>query len=218
MKITWYGHAAFKILTADGTRIIIDPYEPGAFGGSLSYGKITDEADVVLTSHDHADHAYTTGIKGKFTRINKAGVYDVNKVKITALPTFHDPSQGRERGTNLLFLIEADELRLVHAGDLGHVLSNDAVQTIGEVDVLLVPVGGFYTIDPKEATEVVNALKPRVAIPMHFKTRKCDFPIAPVEDFTKGKGDVQLMEGAELEVKKEDLPAPTRIVLLKYAL
>lgn len=218
MKITWYGHAAFKILTTDGTRIIIDPYEPGAFGGSLSYGRITDEADVVLTSHDHADHAYTKDIKGKYTRINKAGVYDVNRVKITAIPTFHDQNQGRERGTNLFFLIAADGLRLGHAGDLGHVIDNDTAQSIGDLDILLLPVGGFYTIDPNEATEVVDMLKPKVVIPMHYKTRKCDFPISSIEDFTKGKADVQSMEGTEFEVTRESLPASTRIVLLKYAL
>ena len=218
MKITWYGHAAFKILTAAGTRIIIDPYEHGAFGGALSYGKITDEADIVLTSHDHADHNNVRDIKGKFTRISKAGAYDVGGLKITGFPTFHDPSQGRERGTNLLFLIEADDLRLVHTGDLGHVLGDDTAQAIGSVDVLLVPVGGFYTIDAKEAGEVVNILKPRIVIPMHFKTRKCDFPIASVEEFTRGKTDVQVIEGAELEITKAALPSSTRITLLKYAL
>lgn len=218
MKITWYGHAAFKIVTADGTRMIIDPYEHGAFGGALSYGKITDEADIVLTSHDHADHNYVRDVKGTFTRINKAGSYDVARVRITAIPTFHDPSQGKERGTNLLFLIEADDLRLAHMGDLGHLLSKETSQNLGDVDVLLVPVGGFYTIDPKEATDVVDTLKPRIAIPMHFKTKKCDFPIAPVEDFVKGKADVQYIEKAELEVTKAALPASTRIIVLKYAL
>lgn len=218
MKITWYGHAAFKILTAAGIRIIIDPYEHGAFGGALSYGKITDEADIVLTSHDHADHSNVRDIKGKFTRINKAGAYDVLGLTITAFPTFHDPSQGRERGTNLLFLIEADDLRLVHAGDLGHVLSDDFARAIGRVDVLLLPVGGFYTVDAKEASEVVNTLKPSVVIPMHFKTRKCDFPISPVEEFTRGKADVQTMDGAELEITKPTLPASLRVMLLKYAL
>lgn len=218
MKITWYGHAAFKIVTADGTRLIIDPYEPGAFGGALSYGKITDEADVVLTSHDHADHNYVKDIRGGFARINKAGPHEVGRVKITAIPTFHDPSQGKERGLNLLFIIEADDLRLVHTGDLGHLLTKDVVETIGSLDVLLVPVGGFYTIDAKEATEVVDALKPRIVVPMHFKTRKCDFPIAPVEDFIKEKGDVQYAEGADLEVDKASLPVSTRVVILKYAL
>lgn len=218
MKITWYGHAAFKIVTEDGIRVIIDPYEPGAFGGALSYGKITDEADVVLTSHDHADHSYVKDIKGKFTRINKAGSYDVGAMKVTAIPTFHDPSLGKERGTNLFFVIEADGLRIAHAGDLGHPLSKDAVETVGDLDVLLIPVGGFYTIDPKEATDVVDVLKPRIVVPMHFKTRKCDFPIAPVEDFIKGKADVRFVEGAEFEVDKAFLPASTQIVVLKYAL
>jgi L-ascorbate metabolism protein UlaG (beta-lactamase superfamily) len=103
-------------------------------------------------------------------------------------------------------------------GDLGHLLGNDTAQALGDVDVLFIPVGGFYTIDAKEATDVVNTVRPRIVIPMHFKTRKCDFPIAPVEDFVKGKTDVQFVEGAELEVTKDSLPASTRIMVLKYAL
>ena len=121
MNVKWYGHSAFKLTTAKGVRIILDPYEPG-FGGGLTYGPITDEADLVLTSHDHGDHSYVRDIKGKFTRIEKEGSYDEAGVKIRAIPCFHDPSKGKERGKNLIFVIEADGLKVAHVGDLGHVL------------------------------------------------------------------------------------------------
>ncbi len=187
MKLKWYGHSAFKLTTDKGVRIIVDPYEPGFGNGGLTYGKIADEADLVLTSHDHGDHNYIRDIKGKFTRIEKEGSYTIAGVTVTAIPCFHDPSHGKDRGKNLIFVIEADSLKVVHVGDLGHVLSPDILQKLGSVDVLLLPVGGFYTIDAKEATEVMNAVKPRVTVPMHYKTEKCAFPITGVDEFTRGK-------------------------------
>ncbi len=218
MKLKWYGHSAFKLTTDKGLRIILDPYESGFGNGGLAYGKITDEADLVLTSHDHGDHNYVGDIKGKFTRIEKEGSHDIAGVKVKAIPCFHDASKGKERGKNLIFVIEADGLRLVHSGDLGHALSPDILQKISSVDVLLLPVGGFYTIDAKEATDIMNAVKPRITIPMHFKTEKCAFPIATVDEFTKGKKDVKMVDAAELNVTKESLPNEAEIVILKHAL
>ncbi len=217
MKVKWYGHAAFKLTTAKGVRIIIDPYEPG-FGGALLYGTINDEADLVLTSHDHGDHNHVGPIKGKFTRIEKEGSYDVAGVKVKAIPSFHDPSKGKERGKNLIFVIEADGLKIVHTGDLGHTLDTGTLQNIGPADVLLLPVGGFYTIDAKEATAVMNAIKPKLAVPMHYKTDKCGFPITTVDDFTKGKQRVKMLDTSELSVSKETLPQDAEIVVLKHAL
>jgi len=218
MKIKWYGHAAFKITTNKGVRIIIDPYESGAFGGALAYGKITDEADIVLTSHDHEDHNYTKDIKGKFTQIKKAGSHNVKDIKIKAIPTHHDPSKGKERGDNLVFVIEADGLTLAHMGDLGHMLEKGTVGEIGKVDVLLLPVGGTYTVDAGEATRVVHDIKPAIIIPMHFKTEKCDFPIAKVEEFTAGKAGVKAVKTSEIEVNKAGLSAEPEIIVMEYAL
>jgi len=218
MKLKWYGHSAFKLTTDKGLRIIVDPYESGFGNGGLTYGKITDEADLVLTSHDHGDHNYVQDIKGKFTRIEKEGSYDVAGVKVKAIPCFHDSSKGEERGKNLVFVIQADGLTIAHVGDLGHALDPDILQKIGPVDLLLLPVGGFYTIDAKEATGVMNAVKPRLTIPMHYKTGKCAFPITTVDEFTKGKKGVKMMNATELDVTKESLPKEAEIVVLKYAL
>jgi L-ascorbate metabolism protein UlaG (beta-lactamase superfamily) len=218
MKLTWYGHSAFKLTTDKGVRIIVDPYQPGFGNGGLAYGKITDEADLVLTSHDHGDHNYTQDIKGKFTRIEKEGSYTIAGVGVTAIPCFHDSSHGKDRGKNLIFVIEADSLKIVHVGDLGHALSPDIVQKLGSVDILLLPVGGFYTIDAKEATEVMNAVKPRVTVPMHYKTEKCAFPITGVDEFIRGKKGVRMANASELDVSKESLPKDAEIVVLNYAL
>ncbi len=218
MKIKWYGHAAFNITTEDGVRIIIDPYLSNAFGGALSYGKIQDEADIVLTSHDHDDHNYTKDIKGKFVLINSEGTRSVKGVTIKAIPTYHDPSKGKERGKNLIFVIEAEGLRIAHAGDLGHTLEKETIKEIVPVDILLLPVGGFYTIDPKEATKVMEDLKPAVAIPMHFRTEKCNFPIASVEEFTKSKKNVKMAGTSEVVFTKATLPKTQEIIVLNYSL
>jgi len=218
MKIKFYGHAAFMITTDAGIRIIIDPYKSGSFGGALSYSKITDETDIVIASHDHDDHNYTKDIKGKFTYIGKAGTNNVKGLKIRAIPSHHDASKGKERGDNLIFVIDADGLVLVHAGDLGHTLEKDVVEEIGKVDVLLIPVGGFYTIDAREATKVMADLRPAVTIPMHFKTDKCTFPISDVEEFIRGKKSVKKTKASEIEIKKESLPKEHEIIVLEPAL
>lgn len=218
MKIKWYGHAAFKITTEGGIRIIIDPYQSGAFGGALSYGKIAEETDIVLTSHDHDDHNYTKDIKGTFTRLHKEGLYQEKGLKIEAIPCFHDPSKGKERGANLIFVIEADGMRLAHMGDIGHALAQDTIKKMGRVDILMLPVGGFYTIDSDEAGRVMNDIKPRITIPMHYKTPKCEFPIASVDTFTAGKKGITMANAYEIEIRKDALPKEQEIIVMQYAL
>jgi L-ascorbate metabolism protein UlaG (beta-lactamase superfamily) len=218
MKIKWYGHAAFLVTTAKGTRIIIDPYEDGSFDGALAYGKIKDEADIVITSHDHADHNYVKDLPGKFTHIKKEGSFEVKGVKIRTIPVFHDTSAGKERGHNLISVIEADGLILAHMGDLGHTLDAGALKEIGHPDIMLLPVGGFFTIDAATAQKVMKAVQPLITIPMHYKTPKCAFPIAPVEDFTRGQKNVRVLKESTITVTKEDLPQAPEIVVLQYAL
>jgi len=217
MEITWFGHAAFGLKAEDGTRLIVDPYEPAAFGGVIGYGPINAEADVVITSHDHADHNYTKDIRGAFTLIDKAGEYQVKSFTIKTISTFHDASRGQERGTNLLSLITADGLRIVHGGDLGHRLSPETINGIGRVDVLLIPVGGFFTIDAAGATQVMEDLQPFITIPMHYRTAKCALPIAEITDFLQGKHNVVRQDGSTLTVSAATLPPEPQIVVLKPA-
>ncbi|MBN1473432.1 MAG: MBL fold metallo-hydrolase [Syntrophaceae bacterium] len=218
MKIKWYGHAAFKITTDNGTRIIIDPYESGAYDGALAYGIIDEEADIVLTSHDHADHNYVKTISGKYVLVDKAGEYDMRGVKIKAFPSFHDKSLGKERGNNLIFVIACDDLILAHTGDIGHALDADLLKQIGKTDIVLLPVGGFFTIDAAEATKMIDSLAPAVTIPMHYKTEKCAFPIALVEEFTRNQDNVRVLDKSEIDFKKENLPTKPQIIVLRYAL
>jgi L-ascorbate metabolism protein UlaG (beta-lactamase superfamily) len=218
MKITYYGHSAFNIATEKGTRIIIDPYESGAFNGALSYGKINDEADIVITSHSHADHSYTKDIKGKFSLISKQDTYEIKDVKIKTISTYHDNSGGKERGDNLVSVINADSLVLAHLGDLGHSLDYGTLQEMGKVDILLIPIGGSFTLDAALAVKVMNDIKPGITIPMHYKTAKCNFPITPVEDFTKGQNNVHVFKESAIVIKKETLPREREIIVLQHAL
>ena len=218
MKIKFYGHSAFMIKTDSGTRIITDPYQSGSFGGALCYDKITDETDIVLSSHSHNDHNYTEDIKGDFIKIDKPGSYVFSDLKIRAIPTFHDLSKGSERGGNLVFVLDADGLTIVHAEDLGHMLEKETVQEIGKADILLIPVGGFYTIDAAQATRVMTNLEPAITIPMHYKTDKCNFPIAGVEEFVRNKKNVKITKTREIEININSLPEKPEILVLEHAL
>ncbi len=218
MKIKWYGHAAFLITSDEGVRVITDPYEPGAFGGQLSYGAIGDRADLVSTSHEHADHNYTKDLPGSPQIVSGAVTKTIKGIPVKGIATFHDPSKGSERGSNTVFTLTIDGVKVCHLGDLGHVLSRAEATEIGPVDILLIPVGGFYTIDAGEASRVVELIKPKVVIPMHFKTEKCGFPIASVNEFLKGKAGVKKLAKSETSFSKDELPPQTEIVVLTHAL
>jgi len=218
MKIKWYGHAAFLITSDQGVKIITDPYESGAYGGQLAYGKIQDQADVVLTSHDHADHNDTKSLPGSPHIIKGSGTATAKGISFKGIATYHDPSKGSERGANTIFTFSVDGMKICHLGDLGHILSEKELAEIGPVDVLLSPVGGYFTIDPKEATKVAEQIRPKVLIPMHFKTAKCGFPIAPVEDFVKGKSNVKRPKSSDVALEKASLPQQMEIVVLEHAL
>ncbi|MGQ9636947.1 MAG: MBL fold metallo-hydrolase [Thermodesulfobacteriota bacterium] len=218
MKVKWYGHAAFLVTTDKGVKIIFDPYESGAYGGQLAYGKIRDEADIVLTSHDHADHNDTKSLPGSPEIVKGRGSKTIKGIPIKGIPSYHDPSRGRERGENTIFVLSVDGMQLCHLGDLGHTLGERELAEIGPVDILLLPVGGFFTIDAKEATQVVEQIKPKVVIPMHFKTSKCGFPISPVEDFLKGKSNIKRPKSYEISLDQKNLPAQMEIVVLEHAL
>jgi L-ascorbate metabolism protein UlaG (beta-lactamase superfamily) len=213
MKIKYLAHAAFLITSAKGTRIITDPYETS---GGLKHREIQETADIVTVSHEHGDHNNVSAVKGN-PKVVKTSA-EVKDIKIKAVPTAHDDKGGSQRGKNTVFCFEVDGVNICHAGDLGHVLTAEQVKAIGKVDVLMVPVGGFFTIDAVTATKVCEQLKPKVIIPMHYKTDKLNFPITGVEDFLKGKSDVTRSNDSEIELKAGKLPASAQIVVLKQSL
>lgn len=217
MKVKWYGHAAFYFVSEKGLRLIIDPYEPGGFGGAIGYGPITDRADVVLVSHEHADHNYVKGLAEKPKIIKGKGIHHYKDLEIKGIPAFHDEGKGRQRGENTIFCFTLDEIKVCHLGDLGHIPNEELLRQIGQVDLLLIPVGGVYTIDPGQASKTVEKIKPKIAIPMHYKTTHCGFPLATVEEFTKGKR-TKTYQTSDLEITKKELPESLEIIVLQPAL
>lgn len=218
MLIQWLGHSSFLIISANGTKIITDPYESGGFGGSLHYKPIGVSADIVTVSHDHADHSYVEDLPNHFTTVRTPGMHAVRGIGIKGIESYHDAEMGARRGANVIFVMTVDHVRLCHLGDLGHELSPSAVEAIGEVDVLFIPVGGFYTIGPEEAGRVIERLRPKVAIPMHFKNERLDFAISPVDGFIRGKENVRVLDSSEIEISRETLPYQDQIVVLQPAL
>ena len=213
MKIKWLGHACFTITSEAGIKIIADPY---VTGGSIKYGEITESADIVTVSHDHFDHNNVAVVRGKPEVVRETA--KVKGIEFKGIPSYHDEAGGNQRGNNIIFCFEVDRIRVCHLGDLGHRLSDKQVTELDRIDILLIPVGGYYTIDAKVATQVCNQLKPEVIIPMHFRTNRCDLPIAAVEEFLKGKDRVVRLDASEASFKQEELPVSTQIIVLKSEL
>jgi L-ascorbate metabolism protein UlaG (beta-lactamase superfamily) len=213
MKIRYLAHASFLITADDGTRIITDPYTAGQ---GFKYAPIDEAADIVTVSHDHGDHNNVAGIKGNPQVVRDSAT--VKGITFKAVPTAHDDKGGAERGKNMVMCMVVNGVRIVHLGDLGHFLTDNQVTEIHKVHVLLVPVGGHFTIDAATATEVADQVRARVIIPMHYKTDKSELPIGGVEEFVKAKDNVTMVDGSELEFTVPTLPAGPQIMVLKPSL
>jgi L-ascorbate metabolism protein UlaG (beta-lactamase superfamily) len=215
MKIKWLGHSCFMITSGAGIKIITDPYTTDE---RLQYDEIKESAAIVTVSHEHLDHNNAAAIGGNPKVIKEAVTAESSGIEFKGTPTYHDNIKGSQRGKNTIFCFEVDGVRICHLGDLGHQLDDKQIADLGEVDILLIPVGGFYTIDAQVATQVCNQIKPRVIIPMHYRTDKCSFPITGVDEFIRGKENVKRLDTSEIELKAGGLPAITQIIVLKSAL
>lgn len=214
MKIKYLGHSAFAITSDRGVKIITDPYTPSP---DLTYREITGPADIVTVSHNHLDHCNTASVGGNPQVLRKAGSATVRGIGFKGVSSYHDDEGGRLRGGNIIFCFAVDGIRLCHLGDLGHLLNDKQLAEMGAVDIVFLPVGGNYTIDAKAATEVCNQLKPRVIIPMHYRTNKGLPSIAGVDEFLRGKARVKWLDTSQVEFKAGSLP-DGQITVLKPAL
>lgn len=218
MDIYWYGQACFK-LKGKTASVVIDPFYPEFTGLKLPKEV---SGDVVLISHEHQDHNNGDGVikadGGKPMVFQDLGEYEVGGVVISAISSFHDNSQGSERGKNIIFHMMFDGLDIVHLGDLGQSnLTEEQVAEIGETDVLLIPVGGTYTIDGKVASDIVSQLEPKIIIPMHYKIEGLKFPLDGVENFLKEMGVEGVVAQPKLFITKDKLPEEPQVVVLSKA-
>jgi len=203
MIITWLGHSCFKIQDKqgqDGVTVATDP-----FGKSTGLKVPRFEADILTISHGHADHNNTSAIKGSPFIITSAGEYEVNGVSIEGIESYHDEKQGAERGKNIICRIDIDNMSVAHLGDLCHALDAKQLEKLKGTDILLIPVGGNYTINAKKAVEVVSQIEPRIVIPMHYKLPGLKLNLDSVDKFIKELAVKPTYED-KLKISKKDLP------------
>ena len=209
MDITPLGHASFRI-RGKHTTVVTDPYDSGYVG--LKFPKHTS-ADIVTVSHGHHDHNKKDQIEGSPYIVSGAGEYEIKGTSIIGLSTFHDEKNGKERGSNTIYRIDMDGISIAHLGDLGHTLA------AAIVDVLLIPVGGIYTIDAHQAAEVVSEIDPKIVIPMHYGRKELNqkqfSTLAPVSVFLKETGKDPVAPQNKLSISKDKLPAEMLVVVLE---
>lgn len=200
MRITWHGQSCFKIVTKE-TTIITDP-----FSKDIGLKPPHCEAGLVTISHDHYDHNNISALRGTPFVIDGPGEYDLKGVFVWGIDSFHDNKEGKERGVNTIFIIETEGMRVCHLGDLGQKeLTDEQLEKIGEIDILMIPVGGVYTIDSEEAAVIINSIEPKIVIPMHYKIPGLNIKLQGIEAFLKEMGlEKQVVE--QLAIKKSDLP------------
>ena len=216
MDIYWLGQACFK-LKGKTTTVVIDPYDSGFTGLKLPKD-LTSE--IVLSSHNHDDHNNIQAVTKSSSEVppmvfKEPGEYEVGGVVVSGIDSFHDNSQGSQRGKNIIFHLSFDNLNIVHLGDLGQSeLSEEQITQIGETDILLIPVGSLYTINAKEAADIVAQLEPKIIIPMHYKIEGLKFELEPLDNFLKEMGTEGAVAQSKLSITKEKLPEEPQVVVL----
>ncbi|MBI4132188.1 MAG: MBL fold metallo-hydrolase [Candidatus Sungbacteria bacterium] len=210
MTITWYGQSCFKIDTREAV-LAIDPF-------SKDIGLVPPRfhADIVLVTHGHFDHANTAAIPGNPMIFDGPGEYEAKGIAVRGIPTFHDSQRGIKRGPNTVFRIFTEGIAVAHLGDFGESsLREETLEALGAIDVLLVPVGGTYTVDADAAAEIVAKIEPRLVIPMHYHLPGLKVKLTPVEAFLKAAGAKDAERLEKLSLKRKDLPeTETRVVVL----
>lgn len=206
-KIYWAGQSCFQISVSNGkdhsADIVIDPFDEQETGLKLP----NLSADILLVSHNHKDHNAISDVKGTPFVINGPGEYEVKEVFVQGIPAFHDDESGKKRGLNTIYLIEAEDMKFCHLGDLGQKqLTDEQLERIDGVDVLMIPVGGDFTIDSSAAQKIISQIEPKIVIPMHYSLPKLKMKIDEVSKFLKTMGKPSIAAVEKLVVKDSTLP------------
>lgn len=214
MEIAYLGHSSFK-LKGKKTTVVTDPFDPKSVG--LKFAKI--DADIVTVSHQHQDHNAVNLVTNAPFVVHGPGEYEIKGVSIIGVPSYHDNEKGELRGTNTMYSIEIDGIHIVHLGDLGHKLTEKEVETLGAVDILLVPVGGVYTITAKQAAELIPDIDPSIVIPMHYGRPELDQKVygelTDLQTFLKAVGAEAVAPQSKVSITKDKLPDALQIIVLE---
>ena len=215
MKIRYLGHTCFQLIETTGPPIVTDP-NSSSLGSEIPAVR----ADAVTVSHHHYDHDAVERVGGKPLVIDKEGSYELDGVDINSIRSFHDPEGGRLRGENIIFKFSMDGIEVCHLGDIGEECSTELIEALLPVDVLLIPVGGTYTIDAEQAKEYVDRIMPDIVIPMHYREKGKKLDVDRVEEFTDlfDEEEVDFEVGSEIDISREDLGGDTtRIIVMEKA-
>jgi len=209
MELTYIGHSCFHI-KGKKTSLVIDPYNPEMVGFKMPKQNVR----ILLNTHNHEDHSFNSQVNHEYL-INNPGEYEIDDVYITGVQTFHDDKEGKERGSNTIFSIDIEGINIVHLGDLGHQLDEKAIAKLGVVDVLIVPVGGHFTIDSFEASKIISTLEPKVVIPMHYKTDDSKInELADISVFLHEMGEKNPQKEDSLKLQSAPSNEDTKIIIL----
>ena len=211
ISIEWFGQSMFRIV-GGGVTVVVDPTDPRT---GYEYSPVN--ADAVLVSHEHYDNIYLDGVSGKTEIVRKPGEHEVAGLRVQAFQTYHDEAGGKERGPNLIFAWEQENFRIAHFGDLGERLSPSVCDQLGDIDILMIPVGGVFTIDGEQATCQIDVLEPKIVLPMHYKTEDGVVAVKPLADFLEHyPGPVVEVAERPVLVKHSQLPKATECWVLPY--
>lgn len=216
MLIEWFGHACFRLKLVSGIKITIDPFDE-----TIGFPQPHLETDIALISHHHFDHSCTDSLIGDYTIIDEAGEYEKNDVKISGIKTYHDKKEGALRGESIVFKIQAEGLTICHLGDLCEEITDELAEKIGHADVLMIPVGGTFTINAKEAVSLIDKLEPNIALPMHYSVQGSNIPVDSIHsliDQATGVFDVSKSGKNYLDISKQKLKKRSRIIILNTPL
>jgi len=206
LQIRWHGHSCFEI-TNDLT-LVTDPHD----GKSIGIPAPNVTGDIILISHDHYDHNSAKSVEKDGSKIVTDGrKRTISNIDIFGVDSFHDEEKGAKRGNNIIYKFTVDDIKFCHLGDLGHDIDDETVEKIGDVDILFIPIGGTFTVDDKKAWTVINKIKPKIVVPMHYKIGGLSLPIAGIDPFLAQAKHKVIHVGNEIDIEKEDLPAEPEI-------
>ena len=206
LQIRWHGHSCFEI--TNEVTLVTDPHD----GKSIGIHAPNVTGDIILVSHDHYDHNSVKSVEKEGSKvITDTRKRNISNVEIKGIESFHDECCGEKRGSNIIYKFTMENITFCHMGDLGHDLDEDTVQKIGNVDILFIPIGGTFTLDAKQAWRIIKKVKPRIAVPMHYKIGGLSLPITGIEPFLEESKYEILKVGNEIDIEKEDLPEEPEI-------